>query len=84
MRLTGAPLILLTGCLLAAAVIATVRLWRRLPVRIAGLVLIEALAVLAVALIVNRVEGFYPSWQSLVGGAAAATTTQPTDRKSGV
>ncbi|WP_433796350.1 hypothetical protein [Actinoplanes sp. CA-252034] len=78
MRLTGLPLILAAWALLAVAVVVTVRLWRRLPARLGGLVLIEVLAVLGIALIVNRVEGFYPSWQSLVGSETAAAVTEPT------
>ncbi|BEL07190.1 hypothetical protein Q0Z83_053810 [Actinoplanes sichuanensis] len=79
MSLTGLPLILSAWSLLVAAAVATVRLWRRMPARITGLVLVEVLTVLAIALTANRAESFYPSWRSLVGDATAATVTEPTE-----
>ena len=73
MSLTGLPLIVLTGMLAAVAAAATVRGWglsgrRRMAVRIAGLAAVEVLVVAGIGLVVNRHEGFYPSWQSLGGG----------------
>jgi hypothetical protein len=78
--LTGLPLILLTGVLAAVAVAATVRGWRlsgrkRTPVRIAGLVAVEVLVVAGIGLVVNRHEGFYPSWQAL--GATETVVVPP-------
>jgi hypothetical protein len=78
MGLTGLPLILLTGVLAALAAAVLVRFWRaagswRLPVRVAGLILVESLVVLIVGLIANRVDGFYPSWQALTGDTGALT-----------
>ncbi|GAA2851453.1 hypothetical protein Acy02nite_34980 [Actinoplanes cyaneus] len=78
MRLTGLPLILLAGALTIATVVATVRWWRRLPIRIAGLLVMEVLLVLEAGLIANRMARFYPSWQALGGtpevAVVAATT----------
>ncbi|GAA2657130.1 hypothetical protein [Paractinoplanes durhamensis] len=82
MSLVGLPLILLTWALAIGAVAATVRGWRlagrwRMPVRIVGLVVVEALVVAGAGLIVNRQDSFYPSWQAL-GGAASVVTVPST------
>ena len=67
MSLTGLPLLLLSACATVLVTAATIRLWRRRrpAVRIAGVLLIEALVVLTAGLEVNRNEQFYPSWQAL-------------------
>lgn len=72
MSLTGLPLILLTGCAVVVAAVATVRGWRlpgrkRITLRVAGLVAIEVLLVAEIGLVVNRQEDFYPSWRALTG-----------------
>ncbi|GIF13840.1 hypothetical protein [Actinoplanes teichomyceticus] len=76
MSLTGLPLILLTGTLAVLVAAATVRGWRRPAIRIAGLILTEALIVAGAGLIANRSAGFYPSWRAL-GGAPDATVPTP-------
>jgi lysyl-tRNA synthetase class 2 len=87
MRLTGLSPILLTGTLAVLAAVVLVRLWPvagswRLPVRVTGLVLVEALVVLIAGLIANRVDGFYPSWQALTGdtGTAVRSVSRPPGR----
>lgn len=75
MRLIGLPLILLGAALTAGAVAGTVRWWRRMPVRIIGLIALEVLLVLETGLIVNRVARFYPSWQALGGTSSAEFAT---------
>ncbi|MFI1990592.1 hypothetical protein [Actinoplanes sp. NPDC020271] len=78
MRLTGLPLILLAGTLTIAAVVATVRWWRHLPIRIVGLILLEVLVVAETGLIVNREARFYPSWKALGGTPDISVVTAPT------
>lgn len=82
MPLTSVPLIVLAFLGTAAVVAGTVWVWRRswrlrfLP-RTVGLLLIEASLLISVGLVVNREEGFYPTWDSLVAtdsGEAAAPT----------
>jgi hypothetical protein len=86
MSLIGRTLIGLTLILTAVVALGTVRLWRlpgrwRLPARMAGLVTVQILVVTSAGLIVNRVEGFYPSWQALIGDDTVATTAPaPTGR----
>jgi hypothetical protein len=79
--LTGVPLIVIAAAATASVCAVTVLLWSRfgrwrLLSRSLGVLLSEALLVLAVGLIVNRVGGFYPTWQALHGdtGASAVTT----------
>ncbi|KUL28555.1 hypothetical protein [Actinoplanes awajinensis] len=78
MSLVGIPLILLTALLAVVAVVATVRGWRLLPVRIVGLIAVEVLVVACLGLIANRSESFYPSWQALGGDTGAAVVTPTT------
>jgi lysyl-tRNA synthetase class 2 len=80
MALTGLPLIAVCGLLALATGAATVLLWSRfgrwrLVSRTVGLVVCEVLAVLAVGLVANRHEQFYPSWQALEGDTGTATRT---------
>lgn len=82
MSITGVPLIVLAAVVTVLAAAATVFGWRRggrwrLPARVAGLVAIEILVPLTVGLIVNRSEGFYPSWQSLAGGQDNTSVAPP-------
>ncbi|WP_233412851.1 hypothetical protein [Nucisporomicrobium flavum] len=79
MTLTGVPLLVLAVAATAAAGAATVRLWPRrlLPVRIAGVLLTEALLTGAVGLAVNRQEGFYPSWEALAGNTGTVAHAGP-------
>jgi hypothetical protein len=86
MSLTGVPLILLALLATAAAGAGTVLLWHRsgafrLPVRTLGLLMSEALAVLSIGLVVNRLEQFYPSWEALAG--RTGTTAAAADREAG-
>ncbi|GAB1640321.1 hypothetical protein [Krasilnikovia sp. MM14-A1259] len=83
MALTGLPLIALAVLVAVAAGAATVRFWSlpgrwRLPVRVAGVLLAEALVVASAGLVLNRHEQFYPSWAALAGDTgtrARATVT---------
>jgi hypothetical protein len=66
--LTSARLILLAALLTAAALAATVLVWRRRWVFVArplGVLLAEVLMTLTVGLVVNRSQQFYPSWAAL-------------------
>ena len=86
MTLTGLPLVLGTGAAALSAIAFLGWSWnrgsrkRRLPTRVLSLLLSQALLVLAVGLIYNRQEQFYPSWQALAGqtgtpaGIAPAST----------
>jgi lysyl-tRNA synthetase class 2 len=77
-RLTGLPLIALAALATVAAGAATYRVWSRwVPARVAGVLLVEALAVVTVGLIVNRQAEFYPSWQALRGDTGTVATTAP-------
>ncbi|GAA4604067.1 hypothetical protein BJY16_004850 [Actinoplanes octamycinicus] len=76
MRLTGIPLFLLVATAAVGTMAATVRGWRRLPVRIAGLLAVEILAVAAIGLWVNRSQRFYPTWESLTGASQVAAVTE--------
>lgn len=85
MKLTGLPLILLVAFVAAALITATVLLWSRfgrwrLLSRAAGILLSETLVVLTLGLILNRVDGFYPSWQALRGKTGTTTVTAPPPR----
>jgi hypothetical protein len=82
MSLTGIPLIVLSAVLTVLVAAATVFAWRRggrwrLPARVAGLLALEILIGLTAGLIVNRNEGFYPSWQALGGGQDTTTVAPP-------
>ena len=54
MSLTGLPLLLSVTAALVLAAAATVRGWRRMPLRLAGLITIEVLTVAGIGLVVNR------------------------------
>ena len=78
MSLTGLPLILSVTAALVLAAAVTVRGWRapgrgRVPLRLAGLIAIEVLTVAGIGLVVNRLDGFYPSWRALGGGNDVTT-----------
>ena len=80
MSLTGVPLIIVAVLATIATGAATGWLWSRygrwrLPIRTAGILLVETLAVFTVGLVVNRVEQFYPSWQVLEGDTGTAVVT---------
>jgi len=82
MSLTGIPLIVLSAVLTVLVAAGTVAAWRRggrwrLPVRVAGLLALEILIGLTAGLIVNRNEGFYPSWQALGGGQDTTSVAPP-------
>jgi lysyl-tRNA synthetase class 2 len=82
MRLDGIPLIVSAAVVTVLVAAATVFGWRRggrlrLPVRVSGLVAVEVLIALTIGLIVNRNEGFYPSWQALAGGQDNAAVGPP-------
>ncbi|HEX7746720.1 MAG TPA: hypothetical protein VF462_15840, partial [Micromonosporaceae bacterium] len=69
--LTGIPLLVLVGLAAAGAVAATLAGWRRfgpfrIPVRVVGVLLIQALVLSTVGLAVNRSEQFYSSWDDLL------------------
>lgn len=85
MELTGLPLIVLVAFVAVVVITATVLLWSRfgrwrLLSRAAGIVLAETLVVLTIGLIVNRIDGFYPSWQALRGKTGTTTVTAPPPR----
>ncbi|GAB1692103.1 hypothetical protein [Krasilnikovia sp. M28-CT-15] len=81
MRLTGIPLLVLTGTATLIAAAATVYAWprggrlRRVLTRTVGVVLVESLLVSAIFLAVNRDQSFYPSWDALTGGSGAGDAT---------
>ncbi|BFU44493.1 hypothetical protein [Krasilnikovia sp. MM14-A1004] len=91
MALTG--LVLLACALLASLAVAaaTVRFWSlpgrwRLPARVAGVLLTEALLVATAGLVLNRHEEFYPSWAALLGdtGTRASATVRAAGRLDGL
>ncbi|MCI4066828.1 hypothetical protein MRQ36_31415 [Micromonospora sp. R77] len=70
MNVTDLRLLVAAGVLAVGAVAGGVWVWRRRPrpgvaVRAGVVVLAELLLVTAGALVVNRVEGFYPTWAAL-------------------
>ncbi|GAA3347357.1 hypothetical protein GCM10020358_61840 [Amorphoplanes nipponensis] len=83
MTLIGVPLILVAG----AATLTVIGLlgwsWnrggrrRRLPTRVLGVLLGEALLVLTIGLVANRQELFYPSWQALAGRTSTTAGSVP-------
>jgi lysyl-tRNA synthetase class 2 len=78
--LTGVPLIALAILATMATIAGTVLLWSRfgrwrLVSRTVGVLLAETLTVLSIGLIVNRVDGFYPSWQALSGDTGTTVVT---------
>jgi hypothetical protein len=78
MSITGMPLILLAVAVTLAAVAATVLTWQRfgrwrLLTRPVGILVCQSLILLAVGLVVNRSEQFYPSWAALSGKQEAET-----------
>jgi hypothetical protein len=84
--LTGLPLIILAVLVTGLVAGLTVRGWSRsglarYAVRAGGILLGQALLVAAVGLVVNRSEGFYPSWAALAGDAG--TTAAQQDRAVG-
>jgi hypothetical protein len=88
MTLTGLPLVLGTGAAALSAIAFLGWSWnrgsrkRRLPTRVLSLLLSQTLLVLAVGLLYNRQQQFYPSWQALAGqtGAPAVVTPARTGR----
>ncbi|GIF23744.1 lysyl-tRNA synthetase class 2 [Actinoplanes tereljensis] len=79
MRLTGLPLILLATATFAAIGAVTVWRWSRawIAARVAGVLLLEASLVVAVGLVVNRHEQFYPSWAALRGETGTVAVAAP-------
>jgi hypothetical protein len=79
MTLTGVPLIVLVAAVTVGAGVVIVRGWsrRRWPARAVGVLVVEALVVLTLGLIVNRAEGFYPSWQALRGDTGTVAVAEP-------
>ncbi|TDB74412.1 hypothetical protein [Micromonospora sp. KC723] len=70
MALTGIPLLVLAGLVAAGVAAATVVGWPRfgrlrIPVRVVGVLLTQAMVLLTVGLTVNRSEQFYTSWHDL-------------------
>jgi hypothetical protein len=86
MTLTGLPLVLGTCAAALSAIAFLVWSWnrgsrrRRAPTRVLSLLLSQALLVLAVGLLDNLNEQFYPSWQALAGqtGTPAGVTAART------
>ncbi|MGW4942110.1 hypothetical protein ACWEOZ_11030 [Actinoplanes sp. NPDC004185] len=81
------PVVLIAAASVVLAAVATVRLWSRagrwrLAARLGTLVTLELTSVVAIALVANRVEGFYPSWRALGGdtGATAVPAARPAGR----
>ncbi len=86
MSLTGITLIVLAFLALAVVAALTVLGWRRFGaaryvVRAGGILLVQALLIASIGLVVNRSEGFYPSWAALSGNAG--TTAAQQDRAVG-
>jgi hypothetical protein len=74
MELTSTWLLVISCFDAIGTIVLLVALWKRmrrwwLPARIIGLLLCETLVLTSVALEVNRVGDFYPSWSALLGGA---------------
>ncbi|MEV6636019.1 hypothetical protein AB0M54_35240 [Actinoplanes sp. NPDC051470] len=78
MTLTGWPIIGLAGLAALVTGAGTVLRWRRsrVPLRLAGLLLTEALVVFSIGLVVNRSQQFYPSWTALSGETGTAAKAQ--------
>ncbi|WP_051368033.1 superantigen-like protein SSL4 [Hamadaea tsunoensis] len=77
MTLTGTPFILTAFAVAAAATGLLAWAWRRLrgrlmPVRVLGILVCEALLLVAVAAEVNQAGDFYPSWAALEGSSTTA------------
>lgn len=79
MTLTGVPLIVLAAAVTVVAGVVMVRGWspRGVLTRTIGVLLVEALAVVTTGLVVNRSEGFYPSWQALRGDTDTVAVVAP-------
>ncbi|MFC4149864.1 hypothetical protein ACFO0M_26740 [Micromonospora mangrovi] len=84
MNVTDLRLLVAVGALAVAATAGGVVVWRRRPrpavaVRAGVVVLAELLVVTTVALVVNRVEGFYPTWGALAqrGSVTQRLATAP-------
>jgi hypothetical protein len=80
MPLTGRALIGLTACCTVAVLAGTVLVWGRWGrlrylLRPAGVLLSEALLLVTVGLVVNRQEGFYPTWAALLDSGSPGTTS---------
>ncbi|MFG3685070.1 hypothetical protein [Micromonospora sp. NPDC047740] len=90
MALTGISLLVLAGLAAVGAAAATVVGWRRfgrlrIPVRVVGVLLTQALVLLAVGLAVNRSAQFYTNWddlltQAIAGGRHNASTPGQLDQ----
>ncbi|WP_139128657.1 hypothetical protein [Micromonospora humi] len=75
--MTDLRLVVATGALAAVAAAGAVAVWRRrprpgVPLRAGAVLLAELLLVTAVALVVNRAEGFYPTWAALAQDGTTA------------
>jgi hypothetical protein len=74
MQLTS-PWLIATACLVTLGALAgVIAVWRRLhgrwwPLRVLGILLVEALALTTAAIAINQSGDFYPSWSSLAAGA---------------
>ncbi|HET6480089.1 MAG TPA: hypothetical protein VFG35_08645 [Actinoplanes sp.] len=82
MTLTGIPLILLAAAVTGVTGAVTARFWARggrwrLLTRTVGVLLVEALLVVTVALVVNRDERLYPSWPALRGDTGTVAVAEP-------
>ncbi|MFI5834226.1 hypothetical protein ACIA5A_11165 [Micromonospora sp. NPDC051300] len=81
--MTDLRLVVAAGALAAVAAAGAVAVWRRRPrpgvaLRAGVVLLAELLLVTAVALVVNRAEGFYPTWRALAQNGSTARRTPDT------
>ncbi|WP_436532981.1 hypothetical protein [Actinoplanes sp. HUAS TT8] len=80
MSLTGIPLIAVAVLVTLLAAAATVVVWgrggrARVVLRSGALLLTEVLVLVSVGLVVNRSEGFYPTWATLSQSGHTSGTT---------
>ncbi|KAA2254116.1 hypothetical protein F0L68_31415 [Solihabitans fulvus] len=82
---TAIPTLLIAFALVVAAGLGAALVWdaggarwRTVLVRVVALLLCEALALAAVGLVANRAYGIYPTWRSMVAGAADSSVTTHT------